>query len=110
MPIELVASINLWILYVSLVILCFLSFVMHRRTQKATFLLMFIGLIIIILSRLFSDIMFELLFRGIISPQNWRELIGVSYLTSSIGYIISLSGCLLHVFKTKKSGLDKISN
>jgi len=103
MSIELLATANEWALRVSLIILCFLSFVLHMRTRRVTFLLMFIGLIVIISSILVSSISWRFLFQKNISPQSWEKLVIIYNLSSILGYMISLLGCILEVLESQKT-------
>lgn len=102
MSIEILATANEWALRVSLVILFFLSFILYRRNRRGSFLLMFIGLATIISSVLVSVISWRFLLTKTISPQNWERLVIISNLSSILGYLISLMGCVLQVFGKKK--------
>ena len=98
MSIEILATANEWALRVSLVILFFLSFILYRRNRRGSFLLMFIGLATIISSVIVSVISWRFLLTKSISPQNWERLVIISNLSSILGYLISLMGCVVQVF------------
>lgn len=102
MSIELLATANEWALRLSLIILCFLSYILHIRIRKISSLLIFVGLIIVLLSILLSTISWEFLFRKRLSPQDWEKLVVIYNLSSILGYLSSIVGSILLVFYKKE--------
>lgn len=106
MSIGILATVNEWALYVSVVILCFLSFVLYRRSRRIPSLLILIGLISFISSLLVSNLALNLLLAKTISPQTWETLVIFYNVLSMIGYFVGVLGCILHVFREP----DRVTN
>jgi len=109
MSIEILATANEWTLRVSLVVLCFLSFILYRRNRRGSFLLMFIGLAALISSILVSGISWRYLSTESIAPKNWERLVLISNLLSLLGYLLSVMGCVLEVFGKKKKNEGRLT-